>query len=81
MPKIAADAHSTRDEAIALAWDWFQALPLRRDHELWRVMATYRRKYGKWKVDLQGGDRIAELTVNTVTGQLVRMVCKHPSRR
>jgi hypothetical protein len=77
VPALPADAHTTRKEAIALAWDWFHVLPIRQDHETWRFVAADQKRPAQWSVKLRGGDRVAEFTVNAATGQLVWMVCSH----
>lgn len=72
-----ADAPSTQAEALALAWDWLHTLKIRNEREIWHVVSTHKKPCGQWDIQMTGGERSAHLTINTVTGKLVRMVCIH----
>ncbi|MCW3100848.1 MAG: hypothetical protein JWL77_6466 [Chthonomonadaceae bacterium] len=77
VPALPVGAPTTRHTAIALTWDWFHALPVRKDHESWRVVTADPRSDTQWIVKLQCADCVAMFTVNAATGQLVWMVCTH----
>ena len=76
VPVLPSNVATSRDSAIALALDWFHAMPIRHEHESWHVVGTMQRQRSpQWNVRFQCGDRIANFTVNTFTGQLVLMDC------
>ncbi len=78
VPTLPIAAPITRNQAIALSRDWLHALPLRQeDSTSWRVVVAKPAKDTQWKVQFQGGDRVAEFGVNAATGQLVWLAYSH----
>ncbi|MCW3052493.1 MAG: hypothetical protein JWN14_1663 [Chthonomonadales bacterium] len=71
------DAPSSRNTAMALAWDWFHVLKGRDRTRKCQVVAARKLHYARWEVTIQTGVHTSFLVVNPITGRMITMACIH----